>query len=146
MSAEVTTWGERRNEGISHPIAGLRPRLRPRWECIAAVGIYVSSNNRLNSSVAERPACDDGVVPGSIPGLAFAFSSYSSCIENLATFGRRRPKARFMETGKNGRHIMAWHNPNTVRPAVPWPGSTPCAEIFYNESSRPHHLLSHDPF
>ena len=30
------------------------------------VGVDDPSNNRLGSSVAERPACD-GVVPGSIP-------------------------------------------------------------------------------
>ena len=39
------------------------------------VGVDDSSNNRLGSSVAERPACN-GVDPGSIPGLAFSFSSY----------------------------------------------------------------------
>ena len=34
------------------------------------VGVEDSSTNRLGSSVVEYPACD-GVVPGSIPGLAF---------------------------------------------------------------------------
>ena len=40
------------------------------------VGVGDSSNNWLGSSVAERPA-RNGVVPGSIPGLAFSFSSYT---------------------------------------------------------------------
>ena len=44
---------------------------------VSLVGVDDSSTNRLDSSVAERPACD-GVVPGSIPGLAFSFSSYIS--------------------------------------------------------------------
>ena len=42
---------------------------------VCSVGVDDSSTNWLGSSVAERPACD-GVVPGSIPGLAFSFSSY----------------------------------------------------------------------
>ena len=36
------------------------------------VGVGDPSNNRLGSSVGERLACY-GVVPGSIPGLAYAF-------------------------------------------------------------------------
>ena len=44
-------------------------------QIVGSVGVDDSSTNRLGSSVAERPACD-GVVPGSIPGLAFSFSSY----------------------------------------------------------------------
>ena len=40
--------------------------------------------------MAERPACD-GVVPGSIPGLAFSFSSYSadgsSCMHDAVMIG-----------------------------------------------------------
>ena len=38
------------------------------------VEVYESSTNQLGSTVAERPAYG-GVVPGSIPGLAFSFSS-----------------------------------------------------------------------
>ena len=47
------------------------------------VGVDDSSTNRLGSSVAERPACD-GVVPGSIPGLAFSFSSYTQGVRGLS--------------------------------------------------------------
>ena len=43
---------------------------------VAGVGVDDSSTNWLGSSVAERPAMY-GVVPVSIPGLAFSFSSYS---------------------------------------------------------------------
>ena len=46
---------------------------------VVGLGVGDSSNNWLGSSVAERPA-RNGVVPGSIPGLAFSFSSYSGDI------------------------------------------------------------------
>ena len=41
---------------------------------VFSVGVDDSPTNRLGSSVAEHPAC--GVVPGSIPGPAFSFSSW----------------------------------------------------------------------
>src|SRR5258708_21900037 len=39
--------------------------------------LVIPPTNRLGGSVVERPACN-GKVPGSIPGLAFLFSSYST--------------------------------------------------------------------
>ena len=50
---------------------------------VRVVGVDDSSTNRQGSSVAEHPACD-GVVPGSIPGLAFSFSSYTSDVPNMS--------------------------------------------------------------
>ena len=56
--------------------------------------------------MAERPACD-GVVPGSIPGLAFSFSSYKGHTDYVWSVAYS-PDGQFIVSGSGDCTIRIW--------------------------------------